>query len=56
MSASADKTTSTEEPVDSPQEADQRKGAYQPGGAHERPSVTVDVVILTVSERRLEVF
>ncbi len=54
MSASADKTTSTEEPVDTPQEADQRKDTYDPS-AYERPSVTVDVVILTVSERRLEV-
>ncbi len=54
MSASADKTTSTEEPVDSPQEADQRRDTHEPG-AYERPSVTVDVVILTVSERRLEV-
>ena len=30
VSASADKTTSTEEPVDTPQEADQRKDTYDP--------------------------
>lgn len=54
MSASADKTTSIEGRIDTPAEAQQRKDTYDPS-TYERPSVTVDVVILTVRERRLEV-
>ncbi|MGE5333759.1 MAG: NUDIX hydrolase [Nitrososphaerota archaeon] len=54
MSASADKTASTTGHIDTPEEARQSKDTYDPS-AYERPSVTVDVVILTVRERRLEV-
>ena len=54
MPARAGKTTSITGHIDTPAEAEQRKDTYDPG-AYERPSVTVDVVILTVRERRLEV-
>ena len=54
MSTSADNTTSTQGRTDTPEETRQRKETYDPS-AYERPSVTVDVVILTVRERRLEV-
>lgn len=54
MSASADKRASTTGHIDTPEEARQSKDTYDPS-AYERPSVTVDVVILTVRERRLEV-
>ncbi len=54
MSTRADKTTAAEAQIDTPREAQQRKDSYDPG-KFERPSVTVDVVILTVRERRLEV-
>jgi ADP-ribose pyrophosphatase YjhB (NUDIX family) len=58
VSARADKTTAAEAAadaqIDTPREAHQRKDSYDPG-KFERPSVTVDVVILTVRERRLEV-
>jgi 8-oxo-dGTP diphosphatase len=54
VSARADKTTAAEAPIDTPREVQQRKESYDPG-KFERPSVTVDVVILTVRERRLEV-
>lgn len=54
MSTSADNTTSIPGRTDTPEEARQRKETYDPS-AYERPSVTVDVVILTVRERRLDV-
>lgn len=54
MSASADKTAAAGGHIDTPGEAEQCHDAYDPS-AYERPSVTVDVVILTVRERRLEV-
>ena len=54
VSTSADKTTSATGRIDTPAEAQRRADTYDPA-AYERPSVTVDVVILTVRERRLEV-
>jgi 8-oxo-dGTP diphosphatase len=40
--------------VDTPQEAEAARASYDPA-RYERPSVTVDVVILTVRDRRIEV-
>ena len=39
--------------IDTPEEASRAQGAYDPA-RYERPSVTVDVVILTMRRRRLE--
>jgi ADP-ribose pyrophosphatase YjhB (NUDIX family) len=54
VSASADKTNAVDQRVGTRPAIRKREQTNDPGD-HERPSVTVDVVILTVRERRLEV-
>jgi 8-oxo-dGTP diphosphatase len=52
--SSASTARSKEQHIDTPQEANAARQSYD-ADQFERPSVTVDVVILTVRERRLEV-